>query len=126
MPGFFFSLVIRSAYHLYRKHGNSGENSNGTVYPGGNFPGKNNTFFPFLPKQQEYYVPFVCITSARLQVERKRKFLFSVPKNYQYHLTDVFHQIPLQKIYILDNYTGAFRNWAKAKINVLIKTRGKS
>ena len=38
--GFFFFLVIRSAYHLYGKPGNSGENSNGTVYPGGNFPGK--------------------------------------------------------------------------------------
>ena len=142
MPRFFF-LVIRSAYHLYGKPGNSGENSNGTVYSGGNFPGKNNTFrgitfFPFLPKQREYSVPFVCITSARLQVERKRKIylyfvngtLNPVPvfgaKKYQYHLTDVFHQIPVQKIYILDNYTGAFRKLAKAKINVLNKTRGKS
>ena len=25
-------------HHLYGKPGNSGENSNGTVYPGGNFP----------------------------------------------------------------------------------------
>ena len=140
---FFFFLVIRSAYHLYGKPGNSGENSNGTVYSGGNFPGKNNTFrgitfFPFLPKQPEYSVPFVCITSARLQVERKRKIylyfvngtLNPVPvfgaKKYQYHLTDVFHQIPVQKICILDNYTGAFRKLAKAKINVLNKTRGKS
>ena len=104
---------------------------------------KNNTFrgitfFPFLPKQPEYSVPFFCITSARLQVERKRKIylyfvngtLNPVPvfgaKKYQYHLTDVFHQIPVQKIYILDNYTGAFRKLAKAKINVLNKTRGKS
>ena len=29
-----------SAYHLYRKPGNSGENSNGTVHRGGNFPEK--------------------------------------------------------------------------------------
>ena len=36
----FFLGVIRSAYRLYGKPGNSGENSNGTVYPGGNFPGK--------------------------------------------------------------------------------------
>ena len=108
------------------------------------FREKNNTFrgitfFPFLPKQPEYSVPFFCITSAKLQVERKRKIylyflngtlnpvpVFGAKKKYQYHLTDVFHQIPVQKIYILDNYTGAFRNWAKAKINVLSKTRGKS
>ena len=35
-------LVIKtmSAYHLYGKPGNSGENSSRTVYPTGNFPGK--------------------------------------------------------------------------------------
>ena len=51
------------------------------------------TFFPFLPKRPKFLVPFVWITSAMLQVERKRKnlpvfckwynsipFLFSVPK----------------------------------------------
>ena len=48
MPRFFF-LVIRSAYHLYGKPGNSGENSNGTVYPGGNFPGKKIIPFEVLP-----------------------------------------------------------------------------
>ena len=31
---------IMSAYHLYGKPGNSVENSNGTVHPGGNFPEK--------------------------------------------------------------------------------------
>ena len=31
--------VTLSAYHLYGKPGNSGENSNGTVHPGGNFSG---------------------------------------------------------------------------------------
>ena len=30
------------------------------------------TFFPFLPKRPKFSVPFVWITSARLQVERKR------------------------------------------------------
>ena len=30
------------------------------------------SFFPFLPKRPKYSVPFVWITSARLQVERKR------------------------------------------------------
>ena len=45
-----------SAYYLYGKPGNSGENSNGImVHPDGNFPDKINTFrgitfFPFLPK----------------------------------------------------------------------------
>ena len=29
-----------SAYHLYGKPGNSRENSNGTVHPGGNYPEK--------------------------------------------------------------------------------------
>ena len=32
--------VSKSAYHLYGKPGNSGENSNGTVHPDGNFPEK--------------------------------------------------------------------------------------
>jgi len=59
------------------------------------------TFFPFLPK---FSVPLVWITSARLQVERKRKLYryfengttqsrscFRCPKKYQYHLTEIFH-----------------------------------
>ena len=32
--------VTLSAYHLYGKSENYGENSNGTVHPGGNFPEK--------------------------------------------------------------------------------------
>ena len=48
VPSFFF-LVIRSAYRLYGKPGNSGENSNGTVYPGGNFLGKKIIPFDVLP-----------------------------------------------------------------------------
>ena len=35
-----FVTQTRSAYHLHGKPGNSGENSNGTVHPGGNFPEK--------------------------------------------------------------------------------------
>ena len=78
---------------MYGKAGNSGENSNGTVYPGGNFPGKNNTFrsitfFPFLPKQSEFSVPFVCITNARLQVERKRKI-------YRYFVNSTLNPVPV-------------------------------
>ena len=34
------TALTMSAYHLYGKHGNSGENSNATVHPGGNFPEK--------------------------------------------------------------------------------------
>ena len=37
-------MKIRSAYHLYGKPGNFGENSNETVHPGGDFPEKSNTF----------------------------------------------------------------------------------
>ena len=56
----------------------SRENSHGTAHPGGNFTEKSNsfrgiTFFPFLPKRPKFSVPFVWITSARLQVGRKRK-----------------------------------------------------
>ena len=65
-----------SVYHLYGKPGNSRENSNGMVHPGGNYAEKSNTFrgitsFPFLPKRLKFSVPFVWITSARLLVERK-------------------------------------------------------
>ena len=93
---------------MYGKPGNSGENLNGTVHSGGNFPKKSNTFrgitvFPFLPKRPKFSVPFVCITSARLHVARKRKIyrcfvngttqsrssMFLVPKKYQYHLTEI-------------------------------------
>ena len=78
--------------------------------PGEIFRKKGNTFrditfFPFLLKRPKFLVPFVWITSAMVQVERKRKnlrvfckwydsipFLFSVPKKYEYHLTKMFHQ----------------------------------
>ena len=73
-----YNLFPLSAYHLYGKPGNSGENSNGTVHPVEIFRKKGNTFrgitfFPFLPKRPKFSVPFVWITSARLHVERKRK-----------------------------------------------------
>ena len=61
---------------MYGKLGNSGENSNGAVHPGGKFPKKSNGFrgitvVPFLPKRPKFLVPFVWI--SRLHVERKRK-----------------------------------------------------
>ena len=67
---------IISAYHLYGKPRNFGENSNGTVHKGGNFPEKSNTFrvitvFLFLQKLPKFSLPFVWTTSARLHVERK-------------------------------------------------------
>ena len=52
-------------------------------------------FSPFLPKRLKFSVPFVWITSARLHVERKRKFYrscFRCQKKYQYHLTEIFHR----------------------------------
>ena len=60
---------------MFGRPENSGENSNKTVHPGGNFPEKSNTFrgitfFPFLPKRPKFSVPFVWVTSARLHVER--------------------------------------------------------
>ena len=63
------------------------------------------TFFRFLPKRPKFSVPFVWITSARLQVERKRKIyryfeklmiqLNPVPvsgaqNKSQCHLTEIF------------------------------------
>ena len=67
---------IISAYHLYGKPRNFGENSNGTVRKGGNFPEKSNTFrgitvFLFLRKLPKFSLPFVWTISARLHVERK-------------------------------------------------------
>ena len=102
-------MFTKSAYHLYGKPGNSGENSNGTVHPVGNFPEKSNTFrgiifFLFLQKRPKFSVPFVWITSARKCPEKAKtlpvfckwysciSFLFSVPKKYQYHLTEIFHR----------------------------------
>ena len=73
-----YNLFALSAYHLYGKRGNSGENSNGTVHPVNILRKRSNTFrgitvFPFLPKRPKVSVPFVWITSARFHLERKRK-----------------------------------------------------
>ena len=93
---------------MYGKFGNSGENLNGTVHPGGNFPEKSNAFrgipfFPFLLKRPKFVVPFVWLTSARLHAQRKRKLCryfvngttqsrscFRCQKKYRYHLTEIF------------------------------------
>ena len=63
------------------------------------------TFLPFLPKRLKFSVPFVWITTASLQVERKRKIYryfvngttqsrscFLCQKKYQHHLTEIFHR----------------------------------
>ena len=57
------------------------------------FSGKSNsfrgiTFFPFLPKRPKFSVPFVWITSARLQVERKRKI-------YRYFVNGTVNPVPV-------------------------------
>ena len=67
------------------------------------FRGACITFFTFLPKRPKFSVPFVWITSAGLQVERKGKIYwyfvngttqsrsrFRCRKKYQYHLTEIF------------------------------------
>ena len=76
-------LSTLSAYHLYGKARNSGENSNETVHPGGKFSRKKGTPFEVLPfsnsyrefsdrrRRPKFSVPFVWITSARPRVERK-------------------------------------------------------
>ena len=56
--------VSESAYHLYGKPGNSGENSNGTVLSGGMFSEKRSylsrySFFSLFPEFPEISVPFV-------------------------------------------------------------------
>ena len=64
-----------SAYHLYGKPGNSGENSNGMVHVDVSFPDKSNTFqgttfFHFYRNDQNFFVSFVWLTSAaRLPLE---------------------------------------------------------
>ena len=60
-----------SVYHLNGIFGNFGENSNGTVHPGGKFSEKGNTFrgiffFSLLPEFPKISVPFVHSYSARL------------------------------------------------------------
>ena len=56
------------------KRGNSGENLNGNVHSGGNFPEKTVIPFEVLPFSRFYrndrnFLPFVWLTSARLPLE---------------------------------------------------------
>ena len=98
------NLIILSAYHLYGKPGQSGENANETVHPGRNFPEKKVIPFeilPFFTKTTEIFCT-ICLDyySARLHVVRKRKIYryfvngttqsrscFWCPKKYQYKRT---------------------------------------
>ena len=78
--------AISRALTIHGKSGNSGENSNGTVHPGGNFPPKKSntswgiTFFTFLPKRPKFLVPFVWLTSARLHLEEEGEKWRSFPR----------------------------------------------
>ena len=70
------------------KPGNSGENSNGTVHPGGNFPEKKEyfrgiTFFGFLPKHPTFFEPFAWLTSARLGTLKKYRRGGKTNPNYK-------------------------------------------
>ena len=87
-----------SAYHLYGKPGNSGENSNGTVHLGGNFPEKKVIPFKVLPFSRFYrndrnflYHLYGLLVQASCREKAKTLpvfckwynsilFLFSVPK----------------------------------------------
>ena len=73
------SLQSWSAYHLYEKPGNSGENLNGTVHPGGNVPDKRNTFrgitfFPFSPKRPEIFCTICLVNQCQASSWGKRWF----------------------------------------------------
>ena len=48
-----WGMQPRDAHHLYGKPGNYRENSNGTVHPGGNFPGKK-----VIPFEVKYFCRF--------------------------------------------------------------------
>ena len=64
---------------MYEKPGNFGENSNGTVHPGENFPEKKVIpleVLPFYRNDRNFLYFFVWITSARVHVERKRKIYY--------------------------------------------------
>ena len=54
------------------------------------------TFFPFLPKQPKFSVPFVWIASARLKVERERKiyryFVDSTTQSRSCFWRAIFHR----------------------------------
>ena len=120
---------------MYGKTGNSAENSNGTVHPGGNFPEKINTFrgitfFPFLPRRLRFSVPFVWITSARLHVGRKRNIYwyfvngttqsrscFRYQQKYQYHLTEnQFTEISVQMVSAQSGCVGRLGKEGKKEI----------
>ena len=78
------------------------------------------TFFPLSPKRPKFSVPFVGITSARRQVERKRKIYryfvngtiqarsrFRFQKKYQY--------LQNGKCHLSENGPRIFFNWARTR-----------
>ena len=69
-----YQQKTRSAYHLYGKPGNFGENSNGKVHPGGNFPDKKKYLsryylFPVFTETTEIFcticLDYQCQASTR-------------------------------------------------------------
>ena len=72
------SAVTYSAYHLYRKLENFGENSNWTFHLAGNFSDERYTFwgigfFPLLPKRSKFSIPLRELPVLRVPCFLSRK-----------------------------------------------------
>ena len=116
---------LRAAYHLYGKPGNSGENSNGTVHPGGIFQNKSNTvsmyyLFPVFTEMTKIFCTICLVNQCHAAFLLRRKIICFNPgplviwcfgngttlthssfrKRFQvqYHLSEMFTEIFLQMV----------------------------
>ena len=103
--GFTLCFFKTAIYHLYRKPENSGENSNGTVYIGGNFPEKKVIYrpryylFPVLTETTKIFctirLDYQCACQAScyfVNGTTQSRSCFRCPKKHQYHLPEIFHR----------------------------------
>ena len=119
---------------MYGKPENSGENSDGTVHRGGLFPEKK--LIPYLSRY--YLFSFVTETTEifcnscwdyQCQAQFKHNsspFLFSVPKKYEYHVTENFRRNFLTngKCHLSENGSRFFFNWARTRGMCLLPREG--
>ena len=99
-------IEVWSAYHLHGESDNCGENSNGTVHPGGMLGKKGNTLaFEVLPfsrfenRNDRNFLRKPKIYRYFVNGHNTIPFLISVRKKYQYHLTeDFFIEISATKV----------------------------